>query len=104
MGEGEGADERGPPARGRASARERGRAWLTDGAGRSTGERRAWHKRGCSGEWAAWAPSGGECGAREREGGKLGPDPAQPRGEGRIFLFFFFYLFSIFFSLIPFPL
>jgi hypothetical protein len=35
---------------------------------------------------------------RGREGEKLGPDPAQPRGGRRDFPFFFFYFFSISFS------
>jgi hypothetical protein len=38
-------------------------------------------------------------GARER-GGKLGPESAQPRGKGFLFLFSFF--FSLFFFLTPF--
>jgi hypothetical protein len=38
---GKGADERGPPTRVRADAREKGRAQLTGGAGLTTRERRA---------------------------------------------------------------
>jgi hypothetical protein len=72
---------------GRAAARERGcvaRAWA-----------RADGPRGPRAE-------GGECRREgEREGGKLGPDTAQPRGGRRDFPFFSF---SIFFSLIPFLL
>jgi hypothetical protein len=48
MGEGEGADKRGPPARERAVARERGRARLMGGAGseRGAGARGRWTELG----------------------------------------------------------
>jgi hypothetical protein len=39
---------------------------------------------------------------RAEKWGELGPDPAQPRGK--VFYFSFLFLFSLFFSLIPFLL
>jgi hypothetical protein len=66
------------------------------GPGWSAGEGRAWRER--AGEWAASGGRGMRARGREREGGELGPDSAQPRGKG----FYFFFFFSLF--LIPFLL
>jgi hypothetical protein len=87
-GEGEGADKQGPPARERAVARERGRAWLTGGAGLTVGAARA-----RAGGGPSWASGGGDERAGKRGGGEFGLDSAQP-GKGFFFPFsFLFYLF-----------
>jgi hypothetical protein len=47
--------------------------------------------------WAVWVVIGGEAQARRREKGRrLGPDPAQPRGDFP-FLFLFLFLFYLLF-------
>jgi hypothetical protein len=92
-----GADERDSVVSGRAGAREKERAQLTGGFGRSTGE--GWARR--AGEHTEDGPrglGGGGVGAREREGKEAwaGFSPV----EGGISLFFFF--FSYFFLFNPF--
>jgi hypothetical protein len=83
---GKGADKRGPPARERAGAAD---GWV--GLSKESAAR---------GGWAAWAAWEGGAWTGEIERGKLGPDSAQPRGEGfsfSFFLSFFFSLISIYF-------
>jgi hypothetical protein len=82
MGEGEGANKQGPPARERAIARERGRARLTGGVGLTVGAARA--RVGGGSSWALGERAG------ERGGGRRVWAGFGPVGEG----FFFFFLFS----------
>jgi hypothetical protein len=92
-GEREGDDERDRVVSGRADAREKERARLTGGVGRSAGE--GWARRvGGHAEGGSRGPGGGGVRVCGREKGRrLGPDSAQPRGD---FLFFFsFYFLSI---------
>ena len=94
-GRGERADRRGPPVRERVI--ERGRAGaLTSGVGRSAGgEARHGASAGGRAGDGPRGPSGER--AREREGERVGPDPAQPRGGFFLFLFLFLFLLISFF-------
>jgi hypothetical protein len=78
--------------RGRSRGR---RAGAADRWGRTVRGERGAGKMGRVGR-----EGGRSAGARER--GELGPESSQPRGKGFLFLFPFF--FSLFFSLISFPL
>jgi hypothetical protein len=78
----------------RAIARERGRARLTGGAGRSAGEEGARRASGRVGDGPR-GPRGRE--ERGRAGRRGGLDPAQPGGEGFPFLFLFLFIFPFLF-------
>jgi hypothetical protein len=92
-GEGEGADKRGPPAKERAITRERGRAWLTGGAGLTVSAVRA-----RAGGGTSWASGGGD--ERAREGGAWAENG--PTGRERNSFFYFQIYFSFSFSIISF--
>jgi hypothetical protein len=85
----EGADERGPLAREREIARERGECGLTGGAEPTTKERRE-REGGGAADGRGRPVSGERRGAPEG----AGPQTAQP-GERRFFLFLFYFLFLI---------